>query len=255
MYPHRNALEERLFSNALIIPIRQKWNKMTLKRLEIEVDFKSIEPLNSLLGRFFINNESITVLQILFASEKIMVELLEIRRSGRMRSAEDIENRRLEISEKYGLIDFEIISMDSTAAKYTVIVKHRTPDKISPILRELAEATFLASPLKIVGDRALMTVFVEESRVKEMTEKLSQQGIYYKIRSIGKPGQLKFEGISSVQLYIVKLAKAMGYFDVPRRASTADVARMAGVTAPAVSKAIRRAERTLVERLLEEKDS
>jgi predicted DNA binding protein len=227
---------------------------MALKKLDIEVDFNSIEPLSSLLDRFFVNNESVTVLQTLFASEKTMVELVEIRRTGRMQSAEDIEKRRLEITEKYGLMDFEILGMDSTEGKYTAIVKHRTPEKISPILRELADATFLASPLKIVGDRALMSVLVEENRVKEMTERLSQQGIYFKIRSIGKPAQSKFQGISSVQLYILKLAKAMGYFDVPRRASTADVARMAGVTAPAVSKAIRRAERTLVERLLEEKE-
>ena len=44
----------------------------------------------------------------------------------------------------------------------------------------------------------------------------------------------------------------MGYFEVPRKANTEDVAKMAGVTAPAVSKAIRRAERLLIERMLDE---
>lgn len=225
-----------------------------MRMLRVELDLETIKPLDRLLSRFFVNNESIEVMQTLFASEKTMVEMVRIRRRANFYTPGDVAEKRSELSKKYGLIDFELLDADETSGTYRVIVKHRTPRKLSPLLRDLGDSVFLASPLKIESGKVSMTLFVEEEKLQKAVERLGEQNVKFSISSVRNAavGKKKTGGMTPVQLSLVRMAQAMGYFEVPRRANTEDVARMAGVTAPAVSKAIRRAERLLVEKMLEE---
>ncbi len=225
-----------------------------MRMLRVELDLETIKPLDRLLSRFFVNNESIEVMQTLFASEKTMVEMVRIRRRANFYTPGDVAEKRSELSKKYGLIDFELLDADETSGTYRVIVKHRTPRKLSPLLRDLGDSVFLASPLKIESGKVPMTLFVEEEKLQKAVERLGEQNVKFSISSVRNAavGKKKTGGMTPVQLSLVRMAQAMGYFEVPRRANTEDVARMAGVTAPAVSKAIRRAERLLVEKMLEE---
>jgi len=227
---------------------------MTLRMLKVELDLETIKPLDTLLSRFFINNASIEVMQTLFASGKTMVEMVKIRRTGNFYSADDISEKRDELSRKYGLIDFELLDADEASGTYRVIIKHRTPPKLAPLLRDLGDSVFLASPLRIKSGKAPMTLFVEEEKLKKAVDRLREQNIKFSIASVKSAAGAKRRpsNMSAVQLSLVRMAHAMGYFEVPRKANTEDVAKMAGVTAPAVSKAIRRAERLLIERMLDE---
>ncbi|MBX8636907.1 MAG: helix-turn-helix domain-containing protein [Thermoplasmata archaeon] len=227
---------------------------MTLRILKVELDLDTIKPLDKLLFRFFINNESIEVMQTLFASEKTMVEMVKIRRSLNFYTPGDIAMKRDELSKKYGLIDFELLEADETSGTYRVIIKHRTPPKLAPLLRDLGDSVFLASPLKIKSGKAPMTLFVDEQNMQKAVERLKEQHVKFSISSVGSVagGKKRTGGMTPVQLSLVRMAHAMGYFEVPRKANTEDVAKMAGVTPPAVSKAIRRAERLLIEKMLEE---
>ncbi len=230
---------------------------MTLRKLSVELDLDTIKPLDTLLSRFFVNNESIEVMQTLFASEKTMVEMVKIRRASNFYSPDDIAGRRSELSAKYGLIDFELLDADEASGTYTVIVKHRTPQKLAPLLRDLGDSVFLASPLKIRSGKAPMTLFVEDEKLQKAVDRLTEQKVRFSISSVrsAAAGTRRPVGLTPVQLSLVRMAHAMGYFEVPRRSDTEDVAKMAGVTAPAVSKAIRRAERLLIEKMLEEMTS
>ncbi len=227
---------------------------MPLRRMVIELNLDDISPLGELLSRFYMKNSSVEILQTLFISGEMMAEIVKIVRKGDFYTLEDISTRRDELLRKYGLLDFEVIDANPSAGYYTAIIKHRPPVKLSPVLRSLGGSVHLASPLEVRKGSVRMTLFVEKDKAGMLAEELGRQGIQFKINSIteafGRAG--KGNGVSPSQLSLVQLANAMGYFEVPRRVTTDEVARIAGVTAPAVSKAIRRVEKSLVERLLRE---
>lgn len=227
---------------------------MPLRKVELELELDAISPLGEQLARFYRRNSSIELLQTLFISDEIVAELVRIRRTSDFYTQEQIDGRRGRLLRKYGLMDFEVIEADPSAGYYTAIIKHRTPPKLRPVLRTLGDSVYLAAPITILTSNIVLTLFVEGDKVRSLADMLSRQKIVFRIRSVadaftkGRPETR----LSASQLSLVQLARAMGYFDVPRKVSTSDVARMAGVTAPAVSKSIRRVERMLVEKLLKE---
>ncbi len=225
---------------------------MPLKRLVISLNLEAIAPLGELLSKFYRRNSSMELLQTLFISEDVVAELVRIRRAADFYTVDEIGKRREELMKKYNLLDFEVIDASLTAGSYTAIIKHVMPPKLSPVLKKLGGSVYLASPIGISRGTVTLTLFVEKDKAGSLAELLGQQGIDFRIHSVTDAfGTGKTENrLSASQLSLIQLASAMGYFDVPRRASTDDVARIAGVTAPAVSKTIRRVEKMLVERLL-----
>ncbi len=227
---------------------------MPLKRLVLELDLGAIAPLGELLAKFYRSNSSMELLQTLFISEDIAAELVRIRRETGFYTLDEIALRRQDLLEKYGLLDFEVIEAESSTGHYTAIIKHAMPAKLSPVLRELGGSIYLASPLGIRKGSVALTLFVEKDKARALSDLLQKQGISFRIHSVTEPfsDSRQETGLSASQLSLVKLASAMGYFDVPRRVTTDDVARIAGVTAPAVSKSIRKVEKLLVEKLLKD---
>ena len=227
---------------------------MPLQRIELELDLKAISPLGDLLAKFYRRNSSIELLQTLFLSEDVIAELVRVRRESEFYTLEQIDMRRERLLRKYGLLDFEIIGADRAAGYYTAVIKHRTPPKLVPVLRQLGGSVYLAGPMTISAEKVLTRLFVERGKATCLAEMLEKQGIRFRIRSVSNPSRSPGEEnvLTASQLSLVQLARTMGYFDVPRKVSTSDVAKIAGVTAPAVSKAIRRVERVLVEKMLRE---
>ncbi len=227
---------------------------MSLRRMVLDLDLDAISPLGELLARFYRNNSSMELLQTLFTSDDVVVELVRVRRDSDFYTLEEIAGKRNGLLRKYGLMDFEILEADPGAGSYTAIIKHRTPPKIAPVLRELGGSVYLASPLGIRKGNVTLTLFIDGRKAPALTRLLSRQGIGHTVRSVSDAfgGSGKGSGLTASQLSLLRLANAMGYFDVPRKVTTDDVARIAGITAPAVSKAIRKAEKVLVERLLKE---
>lgn len=226
---------------------------MPLRRVELELDLAAIKPLGELLSKFYRRNRSIELLQTLFISEEFITELVRIRRDSDFYTLEEIAGRRNELLRKYGLVDFEVIAADPSAGYYTAIIKHRTPKKLGPVLKALEGSAYLASPTDIRKGSVLLTLFVDKDKASSLAQTLEGQGIPFRIHSVADAFGGKVAGaLSASQLSLVQLANTMGYFDVPRRVSTDDVARIAGVTAPAVSKSIRKVEKMLIEKLLKE---
>lgn len=227
---------------------------MPLRKVVLELNLEAISPLGELLSKFYRSNSSIELIQTLFISDKVIAELVRIGRTSDFYTLDEIAGRRKSLLRKYGLIDFEVLEADAGAGYYTAIIKHRTPPKLAPVMRQFLGSIYLAAPIGVRRGNVTLTLFVEKEKASSLSGALTAQGIPFRIQSVADAFSSGREvmGLTASQLSLVQLANTMGYFEVPRKVSTSDVARIAGVTAPAVSKSVRKVEKILVERLLRE---
>lgn len=109
------------------------------------------------------------------------------------------------------------------------------------------------SRLRVDGG-LLVTSFVgEDSAIEKLIEELRRFSSAIKIVRLGRPRALGTNALDALtvrQRSIIQLAHAMGYYNVPRKASTEDIARILGMNKGTIGDHLRRGERHLMDSLL-----
>jgi predicted DNA binding protein len=103
------------------------------------------------------------------------------------------------------------------------------------------------------GGKLRVSIIADEKLIKKLLSGLERVEVPYKILRMGRPKAQSASALNSLtakQGGILRLAHAMGYYDIPRRTSTEDLARLLKMDKGTVGEHLRRAEKHLVDGLL-----
>lgn len=212
-----------------------------LRKLSISIDIAGLQPLQKMIGQFYRNNRAIEVLRLLHLSSSSMSEIVRVRRSGKLYSTDDIFGRKRELLQKYSLLDFQLIEADMKRGTYTALITHKLPSKLVPVAREVGKSLFITEPIILGMDAISLTVYAVEEKIPALLEKVKRAGAKFDI--LYSESRIRTGGSSTL---LLRDAFEHGYFDVPRRVNTRQLAVMKGISAAAVSKSLRRALRKAV---------
>ncbi|GAB4325462.1 MAG: hypothetical protein Kow0069_31480 [Promethearchaeota archaeon] len=102
------------------------------------------------------------------------------------------------------------------------------------------------SDARYAGGKLSVTVIGEQSVLKDLLGQLKELGAPFSVTKVNQPSFRKSKekllaALTSKQEAILKYASSRGYFEIPRRISTKDVAREFGITPAAVLEHLRKA--------------
>ena len=112
---------------------------------------------------------------------------------------------------------------------------------------------FFLRPPEVVGESIRVTLVGSPESLRHVQEILSRFGVQCIVRevtSLGKDPESPFAALTPQQLRILRLAYSLGYYDVPRRASTERLAALLGMDKGTVGRHLRRAERHVLSWLM-----
>jgi hypothetical protein len=98
-----------------------------------------------------------------------------------------------------------------------------------------------------------ISVIAHEKMIKQLLDGLDQIKVPHKVLRLGRPKASSDSVLNSLtgkQTNILRLAHAMGYYDVPKRTRTEDLARVLRMDKGTVGEHLRRAEKHVFDRLL-----
>ena len=98
-----------------------------------------------------------------------------------------------------------------------------------------------------------VSVIAHEKMIKRLLDGLDEIKVPYKVLRLGRPKATSDSALNSLtgkQTSILRLAHAMGYYDVPKRTRTDDLARVLRMDKGTVGEHLRRAEKHVFDRLL-----
>lgn len=103
----------------------------------------------------------------------------------------------------------------------------------------------------VIGkDRMRWTLLLEHGdSLKELTGELREQGIDFKIEEVVKLRDMW--RLTDRQEQVLRAALDLGFYDVPRRIGSKDLARLFDVSLRAISEVLRRAHKRIVSHILE----
>lgn len=140
--------------------------------------------------------------------------------------------------------DWQLLAERPDAFRYLVEVTVDAPAALADRTEELvgtcdAELTDWGATLSLVGSQRLISETLRAYEAAGATPELEKLGDYE-----GERGTLA--ALTNRQREVVRTAYRMGYYDVPRGASTDEVAAELGVDPSTVSEHLQRAERNLL---------
>jgi hypothetical protein len=103
------------------------------------------------------------------------------------------------------------------------------------------------------GGRLRVSIIAHEKLIKELLSGLDKIGVAHKILRIGRPKAQSGSALNALtpkQSSILRLAHTMGYYDVPRRTSTEELASLLRMDKGTVGEHLRRAEKHVFDGLL-----
>ena len=108
-------------------------------------------------------------------------------------------------------------------------------------------------PPTVVGNTIRVSMVGENSELKRLLEGLDEAGQPFKIISLGNftgKADSPLLSLTLQQSRVLRLAQTMGYYDIPRRSSTQDLAHILGMDKGTVGDHLRRAEKHIFMSLL-----
>ncbi len=102
------------------------------------------------------------------------------------------------------------------------------------------------------GTKIRISVVAGETIVKRLLGGLSELRVPYDVVSLGRPRPKTraLENLTARQIGVLRLAHAMGYYDIPRRTTTEAIARYLDMDKGTVGEHLRRAEKHVFDQML-----
>jgi hypothetical protein len=175
-------------------------------------------------------------------------ELVEFRRSLKLGAPHRIRAKVVN-TEKTGVRVVQVNGLWSYRPRRQFIT-----DQVSSRFVELMRRSIFhdISRLRISGETLVASAVGEDSDVEKLVAEIRHFGSAVRIVRIGRPrglGTDPLQDLTARQRGTIQLAHAMGYYDIPRKANTEEIARTLGMDKGTVGEHLRRAEKHLIDRL------
>jgi len=224
-----------------------------MQSVSLEFRTADLELLGVIPEGFFAKYEEVELLETLRLEKGWRLQLLRVRRRGALRTATELERESRRIRALYGLESFELVERRPRTRDYIVLVRQRNPERLARLLSLAGGEISPTAPFRLNAEKVVASFHGEERALRRVLRRLDREEFPYRIlRASGRP-YVPAESPSSLtplQAKLVARAWVLGYYAVPRRITLTRLARQTGRSAPAVGKALRRAEGRLVARWL-----
>jgi hypothetical protein len=217
-----------------------------MKRAVLEFKTPILVEAGLLNPRIFRSNRRLEVLQTFNFDAEHTTQILRLDRRPGM---EDLgPGRDLDdLLARYSLDSLEVLGRDDGESSLTVLVRLRNSDGLQGILREVGHDVFPTTPCVLEEERCTVSLGGPPGALERVLGLLPRMGLPFTVKSLGpfRPGAA--EGpLTRHQRDLLRLALQLGYYEIPRRCDLGRLAAIVGVSATAVGKALRRAEKAIV---------
>jgi hypothetical protein len=126
-------------------------------------------------------------------------------------------------------------------------------DRTMKFFRQMERAPIYSLGPKFEGNTLRITIMARQSVLRRLLSGLTGVHVRYKILRLTKPkakNESVLDSLTVRQRSIIGLAHAMGYYDVPRRTRTEDLARLLHLDKGTLGEHLRRAEKHVFDTLM-----
>jgi hypothetical protein len=163
-------------------------------------------------------------------------------------------NTKVEDLKKGGLlIDAQVIEREKNGA-YILFIRSVAPN-LSSVLKYIGlEGGYLFPPLGIGDGKVKFSFLGSEQQVKEFMERVDSIGVHYRVVLLA---DANFSPISPLNVLTEKqrevliAAYKLGYYGIPRRITSVEIAQKLGLADSTVVEHLRKAEHRLMAQILE----
>ena len=149
------------------------------------------------------------------------------------------------------LVEAQVLDHDKNG-KYTVFM--RTSPIISPTLNFIGgSGGYLFSPLEIRDEKFRISYVGSEQQVKEFLKRLGDIGIHYKVASLTDASfspDSPLNKLTDKQREVLITAHKLGYYEVPRKITSQQLAKKLGIGDSTLVEHLRKAEQRLIKHIL-----
>lgn len=223
-----------------------------MRHVALSIPTASLVHLGLFPGRFFEHNERLEVLQAFRLAGDDLTLLARITRKGPGPSTDEVQNRREELREKYGLRHFELLEVNDEATGYTALLRVSMTEGMGEIFGLLGSDLLPSRPFTFLEKTTLVTFYATDSQLQSVRELLDALGLEYHVERSLKVSGKDLQALGSLterQRHLLQLAHRLGYYKSPSRTNLAHLAEIAGVSRAAVSKQLRAAEGKILDQL------
>lgn len=163
-------------------------------------------------------------------------------------TADSRESFEAEAGKQPEVVDVRSVGQTSDGWFYQVVAE-RTTDLLESHDPTEFEGVLLEAT--ITGEGWIeRKVFADYDALSTLRDRCEVYGLPFELRNISSdpenPGDRAQFGLTDRQYEAMRIAFSLGYYDTPRTASTAEVARELDISAPSLSDLLRRAEHRLI---------
>ncbi|HZY70886.1 MAG TPA: helix-turn-helix domain-containing protein [Thermoplasmata archaeon] len=224
-----------------------------MQAVTLEFATADLESIGVVPREVFRRVEEVELLETLRLEHGWRLQLLRVRRRGALRTAGELERDTRRIRREYGLESFELVERRPRTRDYILLVRQRNAPTLRRLLDVAGGGVTPAAPFLLTPERVVASLRGEERSVRRVLRRLKTEGLPFRVvRTTPRPYAVAREPRTLSPRQETALARAwtLGYYAVPRRITLTRLARVIGVSPPAVGKLLRRAEGHLVARFL-----
>lgn len=136
--------------------------------------------------------------------------------------------------------------------RYTCIIKAVAEGRMRKLFALFDFDIIVVPPVLVDRENIVVAFMSDDERLRRYVAVIKMLGVVKEVRvsEFAPPEQGALSALTERQREVVTTAKRLGYYDVPRRASTKDVAKELGISKATAVEHIRKAELRLIENVL-----
>jgi predicted DNA binding protein len=151
------------------------------------------------------------------------------------------------------LIDAQVIDREKNGA-YILFTRSGSPS-LSTVLDYIGiEGGYLFPPLGIEDGKVKFSFLGSESQIKDFMEKIDAIAIHYRVILLADANFSPISPLSQLtekQQEVLLTAYKMGYYDIPRKVNSEELAKKLGLVDSTVVEHLRKAEQRLIRQIIE----
>jgi predicted DNA binding protein len=157
---------------------------------------------------------------------------------------------------KDGLVEDAQIIEKEKEGTYILFFRSSSPSMSSALNYIGLDGGFLFPPLGIADGKVKFSFFGSEQQIKDFMEKIDALAIHYRVVLLADASFSPFSPLNQLtekQQDVLLAAYKLGYYDIPRKITSEELAKKLGVADSTVVEHLRKAEQRLIREIIENK--